>query len=54
MLVRDERSSEGTLDRIIHSYTRFEETECPEPHMFIGGRHACCQREGTDCTDDAA
>ena len=54
MLVRDERPSEGTLDGIIHPYTRFEETERPEPHVFIVGRHARRQRECTDRTDDAA
>ena len=54
MFVRDERSSEGTLDRIIHPYTCFEDTERPEPHVFIVGRHACRQRECTDRTDDAA
>jgi len=54
MLVRDERPSEGTLDGVVHPYTRFEETERPEPHVFSIRNNARRQREGADGTDDAA
>jgi hypothetical protein len=54
MLVRDERSSEGTLDGVVHPYTSFEKTERPEPYVFPVGHHARRKSEGTDSTDDAA